>query len=67
MINVKLNDKMNITVKEMLQLRNDPISIYALKRIEYLESFENETNKNSNIKEKKPESLESFPGFTSKI
>ena len=62
MINVKLNDKMNLTVKEMLQLRNDPISIYALKRIEYLESFENETNKNSNIKEKKPGKFRKLPG-----
>jgi hypothetical protein len=37
MTDIKLNDKMNDTVKEMLQLRKDPMSLYALKRIEYLE------------------------------
>ena len=37
MTDIKLNDKMNDTVKEMLQLRKDPMSLYALKRIEFLE------------------------------
>ena len=34
---IKTNSKMNKSVKELLKLRGDNISLYALKRIEELE------------------------------
>lgn len=36
---INTTDKMNKNVKEMLLLKNDNISLYALKRIEELEGL----------------------------
>ena len=37
--NIKINPKMNETVKDMLKLNDDNCSLYALKRIEELEQL----------------------------